>query len=61
MKRMLRPQFQKNIYPDSVILLRGDFGTAQERIRTLSPEELQKTHWMPVDLDRRFQRYQELN
>ena len=61
MKRMLKPQFQKNIYPDSVIMLRGTEEMIQNIVGKLPNELIQKSHWMAVDLDRRLRIYNDTN
>lgn len=33
--KLLQPQFQKNIYPDSVILLRGDDDLIRQRVKDM--------------------------
>ena len=58
MKRLLRPVFQKNIYPDSVVLLRGTRTQVDSIIGKLTNDELSKSHWMPVDLERRYNEYE---
>lgn len=57
LKQLLKPRFQKNIYPDSVILLRAGYYTLQNKINQLSSEELAKSHWMPEMFDRRWNQY----
>lgn len=57
LKQLLKPKFQDNIYPYSVILLRGEKQQIEEAVHKLSKEELSKSHWMPYDLERRVQEY----
>lgn len=33
---MLKPKFQKNIYPDSVIMLRGTRDMVEEKVKKLT-------------------------
>lgn len=57
LKKFLKPKFQKNIYPDSVIMLRGTRDMVDEKVKKLTNEQLKKSHWMPVDMDRRWEQY----
>lgn len=48
LKEFLKPQFQKDIYPDSVIILRGQQWEIQtQTLDKLPNETLKDTHWMP--------------
>ena len=58
MKEFLKPKFQKNIYPDSVILLRGSKELIAERLNKFlpgkTPEEVKHWHWAPEQQARRY-------
>lgn len=49
---MLKPKFQQHIYPDSVILIRGDDAYIRKHARELSKEA--NTKWDPDNLNRRL-------
>lgn len=50
LKEFLKPKFQKNIYPDSVIVLRGSKELVSSRLSKLvAPEELNGSHWAPAE------------
>ena len=53
------PKFQGHIYPDSVILLRGNDDYLRKRAKELSAEDNKK--WDPENLERRLQAYREAN
>ena len=53
MKEFLKPRFQKNIYPDSVIVLRGSRDLINKRVRKLVAD-FEKTHWVPDEQERRY-------
>jgi len=61
LKEFLKPKFQKNIYPDSVIVLRGTRELLQQRLNKLGADALKDTHWVPAEQDRRFAQWYELN
>ena len=52
---MLRPKFQKHIYPDSVILIRGDDEFVIKRAKALKKEDNKK--WDIDNLARRLEKY----
>lgn len=58
MKEFLKPKFQKHIYPDSVILLRGGKDLIASRMAkflpTKTPEELKIWHWSAEEQERRY-------
>ena len=55
----MKPKFQQDIYPDSVILLRGTDDYLRERALALKAED--NTKWDPESLERRLQQYKENN
>jgi adenylate kinase len=65
LKEYLKPKFQKNIYPDSVIVLRGGKDMILNRLKKFVaelPEDQQKEHhWTPADQERRFSSWFEHN
>ena len=58
LKEFLKPKFQKNIYPDSVILLRGSKDLISSRLEKFlpgkTPEEMKTWHWSPEEQERRY-------
>lgn len=46
LKEFLKPKFQKDIYPDSVISLRGTTDKIENRIRSLTEDQIKGTHWL---------------
>jgi adenylate kinase family enzyme len=58
LKEFLKPKFQKNIYPDSVILLRGSKDLISSRLEKFlpgkTPEETKTWHWSPEEQERRY-------
>lgn len=58
LKEFLKPKFQKNIYPDSVILLRGSKDLVASRLDKFlpgkTPEEVKAWHWAPEEQNRRY-------
>jgi adenylate kinase len=58
LKEFLKPKFQKNIYPDSVILLRGSKDLVASRLDKFlpgkTPEEIKDWHWAPEEQNRRY-------
>ncbi len=58
LKEFLKPKFQKNIYPDSVILLRGSKDLIASRMNkflpTKTPEEVKTWHWSAEEQERRY-------
>jgi adenylate kinase len=58
LKEFLKPKFQKNIYPDSVILLRGSKDLVASRLEKFlpgkTPEEVKTWHWAPEEQNRRY-------
>ena len=57
--KRLRPQFQKHIYPDSVIFLRGEDEFIRKRAKALTPEENLK--WDVENLERRLLEFNKNN
>ena len=59
MKEFLKPKFQKHIYPESVILLRGGkdliAGRMDKFLPTKTPEEVKVWHWSAEEQERRYQ------
>ncbi len=56
---MMKPKFQQHIYPDSIILMRGD----DDYIKTFSknlPKEA-NTKWDPENLIRRLKKWHDSN
>ena len=53
LKEFLKPKFQKNIYPNSVIVLRGDKDLIHSRLgkflKDLPAEEVASHHWSSGD------------
>jgi hypothetical protein len=47
-----KPKFQVNIYPDSVILLRGTNAELKAKARKLDPHILKGSHYMDNEMDR---------
>ena len=58
LKKFLKPQFQKNIYPDSVIIIGGKINHSKEFIKNLSDQALKDNHWTEDDLLRRWLLYE---
>jgi adenylate kinase len=58
LKEFLKPKFQKNIYPDSAILLRGSKDLISARLEKFlpgkTPEEIKTWHWAPEEQERRY-------
>ena len=57
--KALRPQFQKHIYPDSVIYLRGDDDIIRKKAAQLPSAQNKK--WDPENLNRRLKKFQDDN
>ena len=55
----LKPKFQQNIYPDSVILIRGSDEALMKKAAALTPEENKK--WDRESVARRLKEYNENN
>ena len=55
MAKLLMPQFQKNIYPDSVIMIRGDDDYIRERVNNMT--EANNVKWSKDNLERRLNKY----
>ena len=49
LKEFLKPKFQKHIYPDSVIVLRGSKELLHARLHKLDAEKIKGTHWEPAE------------
>ena len=60
LKKMMAPKFQEHIYPDSVILLRGDDDFIRERAAQLA-EDQEGFKWDRENLERRLKTYFENN
>ena len=58
-KKKYAPRFQAGIYPDSIILLRGDDDFLRQRAANLKPED--NTKWDPDNLERRIGQYKAAN
>ncbi len=54
LKKLMAPKFQEHIYPDSVILLRGEDDFIRDRARKLGDANLK---WDPENLERRLETY----
>ena len=54
LKEYLKPKFQKNIYPDSFILLRGSKELINARLKKFGADVKKDGHWQPAEQDRRF-------
>ena len=52
---MMKPKFQKHIYPDSVILMRGDDKSIRQFAKSLSSE--QNTKWDRDNLERKLAKW----
>jgi len=65
LKEFLKPKFQKNIYPDSVIVLRGGKDLIQTRlnkfVKDLPDDQVADNHWNSGDQERRFAIWHENN
>lgn len=65
MKEFLKPRFQKNIYPDSVVVLRGGkdmiLGRLKKFVENLPEEEKNAHHWTGGDQERRFATWHDHN
>lgn len=61
LKEFLKPKFQKNIYPDSVILLRGGKELIRERLHKFGADQIKTGHWAPAEQERRFAIWMENN
>lgn len=61
LKRLRTPIFQKNIYPSSVVMLRGDEDFLKKRADNLPKEKTVGTHWNANDIERRFGEWNRLN
>ncbi len=57
--KLMAPKFQEHIYPDSVIMLRGDDDFIRDRARELKADDNLK--WDPENLERRLETYRENN
>lgn len=56
---MLKPKFQDLIYPDSVILIRGEDDYIRKHAKSLTKD--QNTKWDPENLNRRLAKWHENN
>lgn len=56
---LLKPKFQQHIYPDSVILIRGDDDYIRKHAKSLTKES--NTKWDPENLNRRLAKWRENN
>lgn len=56
---LLAPKFQGNIYPDSVILIRGEDNYIRQHAKSLTKEA--NTKWDPENLNRRLEKWSENN
>lgn len=56
---LLKPKFQKHIYPDSVILIRGDDDWIRKHAKSLTKEE--NTKWDVGNLARRLENWNAVN
>lgn len=54
LKEFLKPKFQKNIYPDSFILLRGSKELIKTRLRKFEADVKKDGHWQHEEQERRF-------
>jgi adenylate kinase len=54
-EELMKPKFQSLIYPDSVILIRGDDKYIRDHAKTLSKES--NTKWDPENLNRRLAKW----
>ena len=65
MKEFLKPKFQKNIYPDSAIVLRGGKDQIMTRLKKfvedLPEDQKNDHHWTGGDQERRFSAWHEHN
>ena len=52
---LMKPKFQKHIYPEHVIMLRGDDNNIRDFAKTLTPE--QNTKWTRENLERRLDKW----
>lgn len=57
---MMKPKFQKHIYPDSVIYIRGDDSFIRSRAKTLKHDALD-FKWGHENLERRLKRFNDEN
>jgi len=60
-KRLRTPIFQKDIYPSSVIMLRGSEQQVKEKVQGLPKEKSVGTHWNLSDTERRLKEWNRLN
>lgn len=56
---MLRPKFQSKIYPDSLILIRGDDDYIRTHAKQLTAEA--NTKWDVENLNRRLEKWNSFN
>ena len=61
LKKYLKPKFQKNIYPDSIIHIRGSLQQSKEFVKGTKEEEKTENHWTEDDLIRRWRTYEDNN
>jgi len=54
LKEFLKPKFQKNIYPDSFILLRGSKQLIDQRIKQFGADVKEGGHWSRDEQERRY-------
>lgn len=57
----LKPQFQKTIYPDNVIYIKGNDDYLRKRARELEAKGDKASKWDPENLERRLARFNECN
>lgn len=61
LRKFLKPKFQKNIYPDSIIVIRGKIENSKDFIKAVSEQAKKEAHWTEDDLLRRWRFYEENN
>lgn len=58
---LMKPQFQKHIYPDSVIYIRGSDDYLRNRAREIERNSDKPTKWDQENMERRLTKFNEVN
>jgi len=57
----MAPKFQKTIYPDSVIFIRGSDEYLRNRARQIEKDSAKATKWDQENMERRLAKFNEVN
>jgi len=61
MAELMKPKFQKDIYPDSVIFIRGSDDFLRQRADKICEESSKRTKWDRENMERRLNKFNEVN